>query len=371
MPELLIHQSLRRSPYYSATVAEGARTMHPYNRMMIPFGYSDPESEYRQLVDGVSMWDVGAERQVQLRGPDAARLAQVLCPRNLSMASVGQGKYVAMCDHAGTIINDPILLKIADDCFWLSVADADIGLWARCVAAERGMDVEVSEPDVSPLAVQGPLAEDVVASIFGDWVRGLRFFWFGDAEVDGIPLKIARSGWSKQGGFELYLMDGSRGLDLWNIVKEAGRPWNIRPGSPNGSERIENGLLSFAGDCDTSTNPFEVGLSRFVDLDVPDDVVGIQALRRIAADGPKRHRVGIVLAGDEPRPSHTDWCDVTVGGTKVGDMTNGTWSYKLERNIGFGLLSVDCRVGDDVVVRRGAETVPGRLVDIPFRREDR
>jgi glycine cleavage system aminomethyltransferase T len=371
MPELAIHTSLRRSPYYEAAVAEGAVAMHPYNRMMIPLGYGDPEAEYRRLVDGVSMWDVGAERQVQLLGPDAARLAQVLCPRDLSKAVVGQGKYVALCDHAGTVINDPIVLKLADDCFWLSIADSDVELWARCVAAERGLDVEVSEPDVSPLAVQGPLAEDVVASIFGDWVRELRYFRFGDAEIDGIPLKVARSGWSKQGGFELFLMDGSRGLDLWNLLKEAGQPWGIGPGSPNGSERIENGLLSFAGDCDAATNPFEVRLGRFVDLDVPDEVIGIDALRRIAAEGPKRHQVGIVLDGDDPYPSHTAWHDVFVDGAKVGDMTNGTWSYKLERNIGFGLLSVSCQVGDSVEVYRDCETVPGRLVEIPFRREDR
>ncbi len=370
MPELAIHTSLRPSPYYAATIAEGAVAMHPYNRMMIPLGYGDPEAEYRRLVEGVSMWDVGAERQVQLMGPDAARLAQVLCARDLSEIVVGQGKYVAVCDHAGTIINDPIVLKLADDCFWLSVADSDVGLWARCVAAERGMKVEVSEPDVSPLAVQGPSAEDVVASIFGDWVRELRYFWFGDAEVDGIPLKVARSGWSKQGGFELYLMDQSRGVDLWNLVKEAGRPWGIGPGAPNASERIENGLLSWAGDCDAATNPFEVRLGRFVNLDVADDVIGIQALRRIAATGPARHQPGIVLDGEEPRPGHEAWFDVTRDGVKVGSMTNGTWSYKLERNIGFGLISVECQIGDAVVINRGEEKVSGVLTDIPFRRED-
>ena len=371
MPELVIHTSLRPSPYYAATVAEGAVAMHPYNRMMIPLSYGDTEAEYRRLVEGVSMWDVGAERQVQLLGPDAARLAQTLCARVLSGVVVGQGKYVAVCDHVGTLINDPVVLKLADDRFWFSVADSDVGLWARCVAAERGMDVEVSEPDVSPLAVQGPLADDVVASIFGDWVREIRHFWFRDAEVDGIPLKVARSGWSKQGGFELYLMDGARGTDLWNLVKEAGRPWGIGPGAPNASERIESGLLSWAGDCDAVTNPFEVRLGRFVDLDVPDDVIGIQALRRIASDGPTRHQLGIVLDGDQPRPGHERWWDVTVDGAKVGDMTNGTWSYKLERNIGFGLVSTECGVGDRVVVRRGGEAVPGRLTSIPFRREDR
>lgn len=357
---------VRKSPYYDSVIADGATAMMPYNQMMLPGGFGDPETEYRRLTQGVSMWDVGCERQIQLRGPDAGRLAQILCPRDLSKSVIGQGRYVALCNHRGTIINDPVLLKVADDCFWLSIADSDVGLWASSIAAERGLDVDVSEPDVSPLAVQGPLAEDVVASIFGDWVRGLKYFGFGDTEIDGIPLKIARSGWSKQGGFELYLMDGSRGADLWNIVKEAGRPWSIGPGCPNPSERIESGLLSWGGDTDDHTNPFEVRLGRFVDLDVPDDVIGIQALRRIAAEGPKRHQLGVILDGDAPQPSHDQWYDIVVDGVKVGDMTNGTWSYKLERNIGFGLIAVGCSVGDHVQVRKSGGQVDATLTAIPF-----
>ncbi|MEM9520209.1 MAG: glycine cleavage T C-terminal barrel domain-containing protein [Actinomycetota bacterium] len=371
MVEIAPHMRLRPSPYYGATLAEGVSSFTPYNQMLIPLGYGDPEAEYRRLTEGVSMWDVGGERQIQLKGPDAARLAQTLCARDLSTCVEGQGKYVTVNNHGGTIINDPIALKIANDCFWLSIADSDVGLWASCVAAERGMNVEVSEPDVSPLAVQGPDADNVVAALFGEWVRELRFFWFRDAELAGIPLKVARSGWSKQGGFELYLLDGSRGTELWELVKEAGQPWGIGPGYPTPSERIENGLLSWGGDTDAHTNPFEVRLERFVDLDVPDDVIGIDALRRVAAAGPTRHQVGIVLDGDEPQPSHDRWYDVTVDGRRLGSMTNGTWSYKLERNIGFGLVSIDCPVGAAVEVHKDGAVVGAKTAEIPFRREDR
>jgi len=371
MPEIAPHTRLRPSPYYEATLADGATSFTPYNQMLIPLGYGDPEAEYRRLTEGVSMWDVGGERQVQLRGPDAARLAQTLCARDLSTSVVGQGKYVSINNHRGTILNDPIALKLADDCWWLSIADSDVGMWASCVAAERRLNVEISEPDVSPLAVQGPDAERVVTSIFGEWVQELRFFWFRDAEVDGIPLKVARSGFSKQGGFELYLMDGSRGTDLWNIVKEAGAPWGIGPGYPTPSERIENGLLSCGGDTDDRTNPFEVRLGRFVDTDVPDDVIGIDALRRVATEGPKRHQIGIVLDGDEPAPGHVRWHEVTLDGRPVGAMTNGTWSYKLERNIGFGLVSTDCPIGATIEVHKDNTVLTATTVEIPFRREDR
>jgi glycine cleavage system aminomethyltransferase T len=359
---------VRRSPYFDATVAAGVVSMMPYNRMLMPTSYGDPEGEYRRLTEGVSMWDVACERQIQLHGPDARRLAQILTTRDVSKCVEGQGRYVALCNHRGTVINDPVLMMIDDDRFWFSIADSDVGLWASSIAAERGLDVEVSEPDVSPLAVQGPAAEDVIASMFGDWVRDVRYFGFAHVEHDGIPMKLARSGWSKQGGFELYLMDGTRGVELWNRVAEAGGPWGIGPGCPNMSERVENGLLSWGGDTDADTNPFEVRMGRFVDLDVPDDVIGIEALRRVAAAGPKRHQLGIVLDGDEPQPSHDRWHDVFCEGEWVGDMTNGTWSYRLERNIGFGLLSTTCQIGDRVTVTKHGVDVVGTVTDIPFER---
>ena len=358
---------LRRSPFWEATLAEGVRGFQPYNNMLMPVGYGDPEGEYWRIINGVSMWDVAVERQVELRGPDAAVLAQALCPRDLSKCKVDQGKYVALCDHRGVLINDPILLKLSDDRYWLSIADSNILFWARAVAAERGLNVEVFEPDVSPLAVQGPKAEDVVASIFGDWVRDLKYFWFREAEVEGVPVQVARSGWSKQGGFELYLMDGSKATKLWNIVKEAGQPWGIGPGNPNMSERIESGLLSYGGDTDDNTNPFEVRMGRYVDLDVPDDVIGIQALRRIAEEGPKRHQVGIRLDSDDPTVApHSARYDVTQDGRKVGMMTNGVLSYRMKCWIGFGLLSVDATLGSRVTVHREGRADDGTLVDLPF-----
>lgn len=189
--------------------------------MLMPTDYGHPEEEYWRIINGVSMWDVAVERQVQLAGPDAGRLAQILAPRDLSKCKQGRGKYVAICNHAGTIINDPILLKRADDLYWLSIADSNILFWARAIAAERFLNVVITEPDVSPLAIQDTKAAAVTAAIFGDWVNELKFFWFREAEIEGISVLVARSGWSKQGGFEIYLLDGTKGTAPWNIVKEA------------------------------------------------------------------------------------------------------------------------------------------------------
>ena len=357
---------LRPSPFYESAVAEGMTSASVYNRMIMPTSYGDPKAEYWRIINGVSQWDVGIERQVQLKGKDAGKLAQILSPRDLSKCAVGQGKYVPLCNHKGTLINDPILLKLADDLYWFSIADSDVWFWARAIGAERGLDVEVSEPDVSPMAVQGPKAEDVVAAVFGDWIRELKYFWFREAEIEGIPVAVQRSGWSKQGGFEIYLRDGSRGGDLWSIVKEAGQPWGIGPGAPATAERTESGLVSVGGDTDDETNPFEVRLGKYVDLHVDDDVVGIKALRKIYEEGPKRHQLGLKLEGSSPAPLGFAWEGIFKDGEKVGDMTNCAWSPRMEQNIGYALISTQMASGDMVEVRRPGGPVSAELCELPF-----
>lgn len=366
MAEIGPNTRLRVSPFYEATIGEGVTAFSPYNNMLMPVSFGDPEAEYHRLMKGVSQWDVSVERQVEIKGPDAARLVQILSVRDLSNIEVGKGKYIPMCDHRGVLINDPVVLKHEDGTFWLSIGDNNILMWARAIAAERCLNVEICEPDVSPMAVQGPKAEDVVASIFGDWVRALKYFWFAPAEINGIPLIIQRSGYSKQGGFEIYLQDGTRGTELWNIIKEAGQPWGIGPGNPSPIERIESGLLSYGGDTDDQTNPFEVRLGRYVDLDVDDDVVGIQALREIKAAGIKRQQLGIVLDNPERRPGHAIWYAVLQGDRHVGHMTCGAWSPRIESMIGFGLVRADLTVGDKVDVAQRGYLDRARLCDLPF-----
>lgn len=358
---------LRPSPFFNSVMAEGCTSASIYNRMILPASFGDKEKEYWDLINGVVMWDVGVERQVQLEGPDASKLAQILSPRDLSKCKIGQGKYVPMCNHDGILINDPIMLKLRDDLFWFSIADSDIWFWARAIAAERGLNVTISEPDVSPLAVQGPKAPAVVSSIFGDWVHDLKYFWFSETEINGIPVAVQRSGWSKQGGFEIYLQDGTRGDELWSIVKEAGQPYAIGNGGPTSPERTESGLVSCGSDSDDTTNPFEVRLGKFIDLDVADDVVGIKALRLIKAEGPKRHQLGLALEGNIADPLSFHWEDILVDGKKVGDMTQCVWSPRLQRNIGYALISCSCKVGDSVTLLRSAgREIKASLVDLPF-----
>jgi aminomethyltransferase len=342
--EISIGCNVRKSPYFDATVADGVKSFSIYNHMFAPSHFGDPEGEYRELLDNVVMWDVACERQVELAGPDAERLMRYLTTRDITGTAIGQGKYVPICDHDGNLINDPVLQKLSDDCFWLSIADSDILLWAGAIAAERGLDVRVTEPDASPLAIQGPRAEDVVGDLFGDWVRELKYFWFRETELDGMPILLARSGWSKQGGFELYLRDAQRGTELYNRVKEAGASYGIVPSAPSDIERVESGLLSYGADARYGVNPFEAGLAAFVDLERDDDFVGKNALQRIADDGVRRRRVGFVISGERIN-GISEWQDVRLGKDVVGTVTEAVYSPRLDKNIAVGMLA--SAVADD------------------------
>jgi aminomethyltransferase len=337
----------RKSVFFDATLADGVACFSVYNHMYIPAHFGDPQAEYDALMTGVTMWDVAAQRQVEITGPDAAALIQYLTTRDMRQTKIGQGRYVPICDHAGNLINDPVLLMLEPDRYWLSIADSDIALWASAIAAERGMDVLVHEPDVSPLAIQGPKAEDVTADLFGEWVRELKYFGFQQVELNGIPLVLARSGWSKQGGFELYLLDGTRGGELWQCVKEAGAAYGIRPGAPNDLERIESGLVSYGADGRLQVNPcnpFEISLGKLVDFD-KGDFVGKAALLRIQAEGVKRHRVGYVISG-HPIVHFGHPVEVrNTAGEACGILSEAVYSTRFNATIGVGMIATSLPEG--------------------------
>lgn len=325
-----------KSPFFDATVAAGAASFTIYNHTYMPVSYGDPEGEYWRLINAVSLWDVAAERQVEIAGPDATEMVRYLLPRDLTGCKAGQGKYVPMCDHAGRLINDPVLLKHSDDKYWLSIADADVQLWARAIAAERGYDVTIRDPDAAPLAVQGPKARPLIRDLFGEWVLDLKYFWFEPTTIEGIDVVVARSGWSKQGGFELYLLDPERGTELWNIVFEAGQTYGIGPGAPNYIERVESALLSIGADTDDDTNPFEVGLGRFLDLEREDDFIGKQALIQMKEER-KRRLVGLFIDGPPLSPNQHPW-RVYKDGKRVGSVRAAAFSPRLQKNIAMTTL---------------------------------
>ena len=364
---LSVGARVRKSPFFAATRKAGLAAASVYNHMFMPTSYGDPAAEYDRLVNGVAMWDVAVERQVALKGPDALKLARLLTPRNLDGLVTGQGKYVPICNYAGVIINDPVLLQVDEDEIWLSIADSDILLWAAANAGAHGLNVRVYEPDVSPLAIQGPKSADVVANLFGNWVRELKYFEFRVTELAGIPLVVARSGWSKQGGFELYLRDGHRGEELWDLVTRAGTPYGIGPGTPNYVERLESGLISYGADTDADTNPFELGMDNFMDLDQPHEFIGKSALKTIKAAGVKRRFIGLLIDGAPLSGFNEHRWDVTLKGAYAGFASACAYSPRARSNIGVGLISTDA-IGalDGVAVVTNDGILPARTAQFPL-----
>ena len=358
---------IRKSPFFNGTVRWGATDFSVYNHMYIPRSFGDPEQNFWNLVNDAILCDVAVERQVEIAGPDAAAFVQLLTPRNLSQCAVGQCKYVLITNEAGGILNDPVLLRLEENRFWLSLADSDVLMWAQGVATHAGLDVTICEPDVSPLQLQGPKSGDIMATLFGETIRDLKYYWLDHFELDGIPLVISRTGWSSELGYELYLLDGSQGEALWEKLMAVGEPMGLKPGHTSSIRRIEGGMLSYHADMDAHTNPFELGLDRLVDLEMPANFIGKAALKQVQQQGISRQQVGLELDG-EPLPGpNTQFWPVEVNGEVIGKVTSAVYSPRLKKNIALAMVTIGhSAVGTTGTVELTGETRSGTIVPKPF-----
>ena len=374
MPETFtfyIQPWYRKSPYFEATKRAGCTSWGLYNHMLLPTLYDDPVAEYWALLRDVTMWDVAVERCVEISGPDALELTNLVTCRDLTACDVGQCKYALITESRGGIVNDPVLLRIDEDRFWLALADSDAMLYVKGVAALAGLDVEVVEADVSPMQVQGPRSKNVVRDLFGDAVADLRYYRCAEAEVNGIPLIVSRTGWTGEVGYELYLRDASRGDDLWRLVEEAGAPFGIRAIAPSEARRIEASIFNYGSDMTTEDTPFHVtGLERFVELDQEADFIGKETLRRIAEEGVDRKLVGIDIGGapmaDEGALNDA-WPVLEPGGDRIGRVTAGAWSPRLERNVGYAWVpATHMDVGTPLALRASGSVRSATVAALPF-----
>ncbi len=358
---------IRKSPYFDATVRWGAKAFSVYNHMYIPRDFGDPEQNFWNLVNDAILCDVAVERQVEITGPDAAKFVQTLTPRDLSKLAVGQCKYILITNADGGILNDPVLLRLGENHFWISLADSDILFWAQGVAVHAGLDVTIREPDVSPLQLQGPKSGDVMKALFGESISDLRYYWLREVELDGIPLIVSRTGWSSELGYELYLQDGSRGGELWDKIIEAGEPFGLKPGHTSSIRRIEGGMLSYHADMDIGTNPFELGMDRFVDLDMDADFIGKAALTRIRAEGVTRKQVGLRIEGERLSGPNTTFWPVVRAGETIGKVTSAIYSPRLKQNIALAMVSVEnADIGTELEVEIPAGVARASVVEKPF-----
>lgn len=358
---------IRKSPYFDATIRWGAKDFSVYNHMYIPRDFGDAEQNFWNLVNTATLSDVAVERQVEITGPDAATFVQLLTPRNLSQCAVGQCKYVLITNAQGGVLNDPILLRLAENHFWLSLADSDILLWAQGVAINSGLDVSICEPDVSPLQLQGPVSGDIMRSLFGERIETLRYYWLEEMELEGIPLIVSRTGWSTELGYEIYLRDGSCGDRLWELIMEAGKPFGLAPGHTSSIRRIEAGMLSYHADMDAYTNPYELGLGRLVDLELEAEFIGKAALKAIALKGLSRKQVGIQIGGEPLIGSNNEFWPVLIDGEQVGKVTSAVYSPRLKSNIALAMVAIEhTAIGTALDVMTSSEQRSASVVEKPF-----
>ncbi len=332
---------IRKSPYFNSTVKWGATGFSVYNHMYIPRDFGSPEQNFWNLIEKSILCDVAVERQVEITGPDAYKFVQLLTPRDLSGLSIGQCKYVLIVNNEGGIINDPVLLRLSENHFWFSLADSDVLLWAQGVALNSGLNVSISEPDVSPLQLQGPTSAQTMIKLFGEDIKNLKYYWFREYELDGIPLIISRTGWSSEFGYEIFLRDGSKGDQLYEKIMDAGKEFGLKPGHTSSIRRIEGGMLSYHADADLDTNPFELGLDRLVDLDSKINFIGKEALKNIKQKGIKRKQVGLELQCEPLKGPNTTFWPIHKDQKKIGKVTSAVYSPRLKKNIALAIIEID------------------------------
>lgn len=358
---------IRKSPFFDATVRWGATNFSVYNHMYIPRDFGDPEQNFWNLINSAILCDVAVERQVEISGDDASKFIQLLTPRDLSNFKVGQCKYILITNEEGGILNDPILLRLEENRYWISLADSDILLWAQGVAVNSGLKVKISEPDVSPLQLQGPNSGKIMEALFGQDILDLKYYWHREEVLNGIPLLVSRTGWSSELGYEIFLRDHTKGDKLWERIMEAGIPFDLKPGHTSSIRRIEGGMLSYHADMDINTNPFELGLDRLVNLEGKEDFVGKTALKEIKEKGVSRKQVGLIIEGQPLSGPNTRFWEIKYDDKIVGKVTSAVYSPRLKQNIALAMISADLTtIGTEVKINTYAGTLGAMVVEKPF-----
>jgi len=357
---------LRSTPYTSRIEEQGVTAYTIYNHMLLPAAFGSIEDSYRHLKEHVQVWDVAAERQVEISGKDSAELVQLMTCRDLSKSKVGRCYYCPIIDDSGNLVNDPVVLKLAEDRWWISIADSDVIFFAKGLAAGYKFDVKITEPVVDIIAVQGPKSFDLMEKVFGKIIKELKFFGFSYYDFKGTKHLIARSGWSKQGGFEIYVQNTQAGQKLYDHLFEIGDEFNVKPGCPNLIERIESGLLSYGNDFDNNDNPFECGFDQYVSLDSEVNFLGKENLKKVKSDGIQKKLMGIKIDAKEVSISGSlDLKD--ENGNIIGELRSACYSPHFEKVIGIAMIKKPyCDVTQIVKVDVNGNICTGNVCDLPF-----
>ena len=357
---------LRSSPYTSRIEKQGVTAYTAYNHMLLPAAFGSVEESCDHLKKNVQVWDVAGERQVEITGNDSAKLVQLMTCRDLSKSKDGRCYYCPIIDDKGGLINDPVVLRLDKNKWWISIADTDVILFAKGLAIGNKFDVKIIEPKVDIMAVQGPKSFQLMEKVFGEQITKLKFFGFDYFEFGGAKHLIAQSGWSKQGGYEVYVQNTEAGLKLYDHLFEIGKEFNIKPGCPNLIERIESGLLSHGNDMDNGDNPYECGFDKYVNIDSDVIFLGKEKLKKIKSEGIKRKLMGVKL--DLDKISLTGSLDLTDDNNKIiGELRSACYSPHFKKVIGIAMMKKShWNIDQNVKASINGDICSGKVCDLPF-----
>jgi len=368
MKTFLIAKSrrLRGTPYTSRIEKQGVTAYTIYNHMLLPAAFGSVEDAYHHLKEHVQIWDVAAERQVEISGKDSAKLVQLMTCRDLSKSKDGRCYYCPIIDDNAGLINDPVVLRLNENRWWVSLADSDVILFAKGLAIGNKFDVKISEPDVDIMAIQGPKSFELMEKVFGDKIVNLKFFGFDYFEFGGDKHLIARSGWSKQGGYEIYVEHNVSGLKLYDHLFEIGKEFNIKPGCPNLIERIESGLLSYGNDIDNGDNPYECGFDKYINIDSEVNFLGKEKLKKIKSEGIKKKLMGVML--DIDKISITGSLDLSDQDNNIiGELRSACYSPHFKKVIGIAMMKKShWNIDQNVKASINGDICSGKVCDLPF-----
>ena len=368
MKNFLITKSrrLRSTPFSSRIEQQGVKGYTVYNHMLLPTFFTSLEEEYHHLVEHVQIWDVSVQREIEISGNDSSELIQLMTCRDLSNAKSGICYYSPLVDLYGGLINDPLIYKLQPDKWRVCIADSDVLLFAKGIAESRNLNVNIFEAKIDTLAVQGPKSLKLMEKIFGKKINDLKFFRFNFFEFNKVNFLISRSGYSKQGGYEIHIENLKAGLDLYDYFFKIGSEFNLKPGAPNLIERIEGGLLSYGNDMDLGDNPLECGFDKYVNLESDTVFLGKENLKIIKKEGIKKKLMGVKIEGKsinltEGKPM------LSLNNQKLGELRSAAFSPKFNKIIGIAMVKKDfCKINEKFQIKLDNSLVSGEICNLPI-----
>ncbi len=356
---------VRSTPFTKKIEEQGVKSYTVYNHMLLPTSFSNVDDEYLHLKKDVQIWDVSVQREIEISGKDAHQLVQLMTCRDISKSKVGSCYYVPLIDSNGGMVNDPLIYKLEDNIWRVCIADSDVLLYAKGIAAGKKLNVKIFEANIDTLAVQGPKSFKLMEDVFGKKITELKFFKYDYFKFRNNKFLISRSGFSKQGGYEIHVEDVKAGLELYDYFFEVGKKYNVKPGAPNHAERIEGGLLSYGNDMLISDNPFECGFEKQVHLTTDVEFLGKDSLKKILNSGIKRKLMGIKINSDILNLNSVDLFNKKK--QIIGDLRSVAFSPFFKKIVGIAMINKDyCTNKETFNINLNNKLVDGEICELPI-----